>query len=146
MKSGLALFDFDGTITSADSARLFYRSLYRNKVVFLYRHIMLCLPELISYRFGWTDYLKLKRKRLQLHVGMLSDDDYKRHLLHFQQLLLPSMIKSNHGINPVFSKMISAFLLAEPSAILYPSFLIWPKKSTTPGRISDGFMLEINDR
>jgi phosphatidylglycerophosphatase C len=95
MKAGLALFDFDGTITSMDSATLFYRSLYNNPIVFVYRHIVLCFPQYISYRLKLSDYLPLKRRRLQVHVGELTEDNFKRKVLEFQQVHLPSIIKDS---------------------------------------------------
>jgi len=91
----LALFDFDGTISDYDSATLFYKSLYNNRFVFLYRHIFLCLPQIVAYRCNLTNYLPLKRKRLQIHIGVLSDDDFNKHLLKFQQVHLPSILKKS---------------------------------------------------
>jgi HAD superfamily hydrolase (TIGR01490 family) len=95
MKSGLALFDFDGTITRKDSALTFYQSIYTNRFDYLFRHIFLCLPEFILYRLGWTDYVPLKRKRLQIHVGRLTYSDYSRFLVNFHMVLLPSIIKQS---------------------------------------------------
>jgi HAD superfamily hydrolase (TIGR01490 family) len=91
----LALFDFDGTISDFDSATLFYRSLYSNRIVFLYRHLFLCLPQIAAYRCSLTNYLPLKRKRLQIHIGVLSDDNFNKHLLKFQQIYLRSIIKES---------------------------------------------------
>jgi HAD superfamily hydrolase (TIGR01490 family) len=95
MKSGIALFDFDGTISNADTAKLFYKSLYIYRVTFLYRHILLCLPQFISCRFRFTSYLPLKRKRLQIHVGGLTDVKFRRYLSNFQDVILPSIIKES---------------------------------------------------
>ncbi len=91
----LALFDFDGTISNFDSTTLFYKSLYNNKIAFIYRHLFLCLPQLVAYRFNLTNYLPLKRKRLQMHIGGLTNDNFNRHLLKFQQVHLPSIIKDS---------------------------------------------------
>lgn len=94
MKS-LALFDFDGTISNLDSTTLFYKSLYSNRFAFIYRHLFLCLPQFLAYHFNLTNYLPLKRKRLQIHIGILSDDNFNRHLLKFQQVHLPSILKES---------------------------------------------------
>jgi phosphatidylglycerophosphatase C len=95
MKAGIALFDFDGTISNADSATLFYKSLYKYRITFLFRHFLLCMPEFIKYRCGFTDYVTLKRKRLQIHVGALSEERYQNQILHFQLILLPSIVKES---------------------------------------------------
>lgn len=95
MKAGLALFDFDGTITSKDSATLFYKTLYNSPIVFVYRHLILCLPQYISYRLKLTDYIPLKRRRLQVHVGGLTEENFNRKVLEFQQMHLPSIIKNS---------------------------------------------------
>jgi phosphatidylglycerophosphatase C len=91
----LALFDFDGTISNFDSTTLFYKSLYSNRIAFIYRHIFLCLPQFVAYRFNLTSYLPLKRKRLQIHIGVLSDENFNRYLLKFQQVHLPSILKDS---------------------------------------------------
>jgi phosphatidylglycerophosphatase C len=93
MKDGLALFDFDGTISNSDSATLFYKSLYKNRIVYLFKHVLLCLPELIKYRCDFTDYMSLKRKRLQVHVGSLSQEEYENRILHFHNSILPTVIR-----------------------------------------------------
>lgn len=95
MKAGLALFDFDGTITSKDSAKLFYKTLYNSPIVFVYRHLLFCLPQYISYRLKLTDYIPLKRRRLQVHVGGLTEDNFNRKVLEFQHVHLPSIIKNS---------------------------------------------------
>ena len=95
MKAGLALFDFDGTITSKDSITLFYKTLYNSSIVFVYRHLLLCLPQYVSYRFKLTDYLPLKRRRLKVHVGGLTENNFNRKLLEFQHEHLPSIIKDS---------------------------------------------------
>ena len=95
MKAGLALFDFDGTITRKDSATLFYKTLYNSPIAFVYRHFLVCLPQYISYRLKLTDYLPLKRRRLQIHVGLLTEDIYNKKVLEFQHVHLPSIIKNS---------------------------------------------------
>jgi phosphatidylglycerophosphatase C len=95
MKAGLALFDFDGTISSMDSSMLFYKTLYNNPIIFVYRHLLLCLPQYISYRLKLTDYLPLKRRRLQIHIGPLTEDNFNRKVLEFQSRHLPSIIKKS---------------------------------------------------
>ncbi len=95
MKPGLALFDFDGTITKHDTAKYFYKSLYKNQFVFLFRHLILCFPEILFYRLGFCDYLPLKRKRLQIHVGRLSDVEFRRYVSDFETTILPSLIKGS---------------------------------------------------
>ena len=91
----LALFDFDGTISSKDSTKIFYQSLYTNRLIFLFKNIFLCMPEFIAHKLGYKDYTFLKRKRLQIHVGKLSENNFKRHLFNFHHKLLPSIIKQS---------------------------------------------------
>jgi len=95
MKAGLALFDFDGTITYRDSAATFYASLYTYRLTYIWRHIVLCLPEFIAYRAGRTSYMTLKRKRLQVHVGHLSEVAFEHKVAHFCENILPPMIKKS---------------------------------------------------
>jgi len=95
LKQGLALFDFDGTISNADSSSVFYKSLYKYKISYLYKHFLLCFPEFIKFRFGLIDHLPLKRKRLQIHVGALSREKYEECILHFHSNLLPSIVKES---------------------------------------------------
>jgi phosphatidylglycerophosphatase C len=73
MKKTLALFDFDNTITYVDSSLSFYKFLYNSKILFLYNHYFLCFNYVLLNRFRLINYLKLKRKRLDIHTSKFDD-------------------------------------------------------------------------
>jgi HAD superfamily phosphoserine phosphatase-like hydrolase len=76
MKKSIALFDFDGTISNFDSTHSFYRYLYKSQLGYLVFHYFFCLFDIIFYRLGFTSYLRLKNKRLDIHTSKFNDSEF----------------------------------------------------------------------
>ena len=93
--SALALFDFDGTITKKDSASEFFKFLYKNRIVYFYKHYFLCLVEIVKYKLFGYSYLILKNKRLRVHIDGLTEMEFKKHCYSFDENILQKLIKQS---------------------------------------------------
>ena len=91
----LALFDFDGTITTKDSATEFFRFLYKNRIIYLYKHYFLCLFEIVKFKFLGYSYLILKNKRLSVHIDGLAEMEFKQHCTNFDENIIQDLIKQS---------------------------------------------------
>jgi phosphatidylglycerophosphatase C len=101
MKKVLALFDFDGTISILDSTQIFYKFLYKSKLMFFFYHYVFCIREILFYRLCLISYLKLKEKRLKIHTSRFNDFEFSAiieefYLKEFFKLLNPKAIDRVH--------------------------------------------------
>lgn len=89
----LALFDFDGTISNVDSMSFFFRSLYRNKFIFIYRHYIICLVPIIKYKIGMISPQHLKEIRINSHLISLSNQELSEALICFNNIFFSNCIR-----------------------------------------------------
>lgn len=73
MKKSIALFDFDGTITTIDSSQYFYKFLYSSKLYYFYKNYILCICYIFLYKIKIISYLPLKKYRLHIHTSKFHD-------------------------------------------------------------------------
>jgi HAD superfamily hydrolase (TIGR01490 family) len=73
----LALFDFDGTLTSRDSSVAFYQFIYKSKTYFFIFNYIICFKELLFFIFNNSNYLPLKKRRLFVHTSKLKDHELR---------------------------------------------------------------------
>jgi phosphatidylglycerophosphatase C len=98
MKKTIALFDFDGTITTIDSTKAFYKFLYKSKFqYFLYNYIY-CFWVIILLKLRLINYLFLKKYRLNIHTSRFSENEFNQlnrefHIKIFNSLLNPKALK-----------------------------------------------------
>lgn len=94
MKKSIALFDFDGTITTEDSTKSFYRYLYTSNLAYLFYNYIMCLPHIFLCKIRAINYLPLKKYRLNLHTSKFNKVEFQDLVdefcnKHFSKLLNP---------------------------------------------------------
>ena len=65
MKKNLALFDFDGTITTKDTLSDFFKFIEPNPIIFFYYKYLFNIKDNIGYKLGFIDLDKLKKSRIE---------------------------------------------------------------------------------
>jgi phosphatidylglycerophosphatase C len=94
MKS-LALFDFDGTITTKDSLNEFLKYISRNKLEYLFFKYIRTLHYNLSYRVNLISYEVLKKKRIEFFFKHKTFLELKNLASLFSIQILPSLIKDS---------------------------------------------------
>lgn len=90
----LALFDFDGTITTHDSLSLFFKyvkpgiGFYINKYIYTF-------PQLLSYKFGIINSDKLKLARVSVFLKGLPKSYLLNKATEFNKVILPQILKNS---------------------------------------------------
>jgi phosphatidylglycerophosphatase C len=77
MKKSIALFDFDGTISTIDSVTYFYKFLYKCNLHYFINNYILCSLHILLYRIRLISYLPLKEYRLDVHTSRFNDVELK---------------------------------------------------------------------
>ena len=98
MKKSIALFDFDGTITTHDSTQTFYKYIYNSKFPYFFNNYVLCFGHIILYRLKLISYLPLKERRLDIHTSKFDKDEFqiltsKFYSKYFSELLNPRALE-----------------------------------------------------
>lgn len=78
MKKAIALFDFDGTISTIDSTYAFYKFLYRSKYQYYLHNYVYCFKLIILMKLGFVDYIPLKNLRLDIHTSRFNNDEFEK--------------------------------------------------------------------
>ena len=91
----LALFDFDGTITTKDSATEFFKFISGNRIIYFYKNYFLCLFEIVKFKFLGSSYLILKNKRLSVHIDGLTEKEFKQYCNNFDENIIHELIKQS---------------------------------------------------
>ena len=94
MKKTIALFDFDGTITTIDSTKSFYKFLYKSKVQYLLFNYLYCLPLIILLKMRVINYLPLKKYRLGIHTSKLNNKEFNQLIRDFYTKVFSSLLNS----------------------------------------------------
>lgn len=89
---GLALFDFDGTLTYGDSLFPFLREASGLPRFLL--NIALCSPTLVAYRFGWMENHRAKEKVLRRFLKAVSAPDFRRACGRFAEGRMQRLLNS----------------------------------------------------
>jgi HAD superfamily phosphoserine phosphatase-like hydrolase len=92
MKLNLALFDFDGTISSKDSVELFLKFV-NNKWFYYYVKFILTLHLYILYKLGMINYQKLKNDRLYYLLKGLKESEIFSLANDFSINILPNILR-----------------------------------------------------
>jgi phosphatidylglycerophosphatase C len=87
----LALFDFDGTITTKDSFIEFIR--YTHGSLFLYLGMFLMLPALVGYKIGVWPNWKAKEIVMRLFWAGWSEEKLQKKGDEFAKRLLPALCR-----------------------------------------------------
>jgi phosphatidylglycerophosphatase C len=98
MKKSIALFDFDGTITTIDSSQYFYKSLYSSKAYYFFKNYFLCICYIFLYKIQIISYLSLKKYRLHIHTSKFHDKVFNKitsefYTKYFSDLLNPKAME-----------------------------------------------------
>jgi phosphatidylglycerophosphatase C len=94
MKKTIALFDFDGTITTIDSTKVFYKFLYKYKFqYFLYNYIF-CFWLIILLKLRLIGYLSLKKYRLNIHTSRFTGNEFDQLTREFHTKVFNSLLNS----------------------------------------------------
>jgi HAD superfamily hydrolase (TIGR01490 family) len=88
----LALFDFDGTITTKDSAHTFYRFLYTSRLAYIYKNYVCCWWQIILLTFKLISYLPLKQRRLLVHTKGIQPERLAAIATEYQQKVLEKIL------------------------------------------------------
>jgi phosphatidylglycerophosphatase C len=91
MKTALALFDFDGTITTKDT--LFEIIKFQKGSLSFYLGMAWLLPWLISFKLKIVSAKKVKEKTLSLFFANQSEPEFQNMCNRFIQSALPTMLK-----------------------------------------------------
>jgi phosphatidylglycerophosphatase C len=91
-KKTIAVFDFDGTITTTDSLLLFLSSEFGWHKVLL--KSVLLLPLFISYFFKKTGRKEVKEALLKTFFEKLPFEEFQRKCEHYAQTSLPKIVRS----------------------------------------------------
>lgn len=95
MINKIAFLDFDGTLTNKDSISLFYKSLYKSRLIYFYYNYLLCFFELVNNYLDKTKYFKLKTKRLHNNLNRLNIENFTYFTDLFKSNILPGIIKQS---------------------------------------------------
>lgn len=95
MTKKIAFFDFDGTLTYRDSTTLFYKSLYKSKLIYYYYNYFLCLFEIFIIFFDKKKYFKLKKKRFHNNLNRLTVRKFLLLSNSFKSNILPKIMKQS---------------------------------------------------
>jgi phosphatidylglycerophosphatase C len=117
MKKNLALFDFDGTISTKDSLSEFLKYIEPNYFKFIFLKYFCSLPQNIAYKIGIISSDDLKKKRIELFFKNKKYSDLVKLGSKFATDVLPTIVKSsaiqaiqNHLLNKDEVYIISASL------------------------------------
>jgi HAD superfamily hydrolase (TIGR01490 family) len=92
MKKAIALFDFDGTITTFDSVHYFYKSLYKSTFNYLFYNYVLCFWHIILYRIKLIGYFPLKAWRLHIHTSKFTNEELYNLSSEFYSKYFPDLL------------------------------------------------------
>ena len=92
-KKEIVFFDFDGTITTKDSTKEFYKFVYGGFFWFRYYFTNLLFYFLVKVKT--KNYLQLKIKRLKDLINYVGSENLKSKGLEFQRKILPGLIKKD---------------------------------------------------
>lgn len=93
MEKNLALFDFDGTISTKDSISEFLKFIEPNYFKYIYIKYIYSFPYNISYKVGLISYSILKKKRLEFFFKNKNYSDLVILGTKFAAEVLPNLIK-----------------------------------------------------
>ena len=106
MSKNLALFDFDGTITTKDSLSDFFKFIEPNPIFYFYYKYLFNIKDNIGYKLGFIDLDKLKKSRIEAFFHKKKYADLVAFGVIYANLILPELIKTsaleaidNHLIN-----------------------------------------------
>jgi HAD superfamily phosphoserine phosphatase-like hydrolase len=106
MNKNLALFDFDGTITTKDSLSDFFKFVEPNPIKFYYYKYLFNIKDNIGYKLGFIDLDKLKKSRIEAFFHKKKYTDLLALGDNYAKMILPELIKKsaleaidNHLIN-----------------------------------------------
>lgn len=91
----LALFDFDGTITTKDSLNEFLKYISKNKFEYLFLKYIRMLHFNLSYRGNLISYEILKKKRIEFFFKHKTFLELKNLGSLFSKQILPGLIKES---------------------------------------------------
>ena len=92
MKKTIALFDFDGTITTKDSTKYFYKFLYKSNLQYWLFNYLYCLRLIILLKLRVINYLPLKKYRLEVHTSKFNDKKFKQLIADFYTKVFSSLL------------------------------------------------------
>lgn len=91
-KNKLAIFDFDGTISSKDSTKFFLK-LSRGSTTFFYGYYIRFFHLSILSRLGLYDHKKLKEKRIYFFLNDMSLKVFQLHIDNFHSTFFNKYLK-----------------------------------------------------
>ena len=95
MKKNLALFDFDGTISTKDSLNEFLKYIEPNYFKFLLLKYFFSLPQNIAYKIGIISSDDLKKKRVEIFFKNKKYSDLLTQGSKFATEVLPTIVKAS---------------------------------------------------
>ncbi|MET0392477.1 MAG: haloacid dehalogenase-like hydrolase, partial [Chitinophagaceae bacterium] len=91
MSRSIAFFDFDGTITTADTLLEIFK--YRHGKAKFYFGFLLNSPYLVAYKAGVISNQLAKEKTLKFFFGGMQEADFKAFCEQFAAEVIPSLIR-----------------------------------------------------
>jgi len=95
MKKNLALFDFDGTITTKDTLSDFFKFIEPNLIKFFYYKYVFNIKDNIAYKLGFIDLDKLKKSRIEAFFHKKNYADLLALGDNYATIILPKLIKTS---------------------------------------------------
>lgn len=120
----LALFDFDGTITRSDSTLYFFKSLYKSKFLFIYKHYVTVIGYLIGYKLKFISVTRLKEVRLNSHLNKFNNSELNKLIQIFNKNYFNNEIKIS-GLSAIKNHLEKGDTVCIVSASWFPLLNLW---------------------
>ena len=96
----IAFFDFDGTLTTHDSLKLFLENAAGSTFKFYFKYYIRCSLLLLKLRFNKVELQKVKEKRLTMMLKSFSEPELEELSLIFAAKVIPNILRQK-GIEKV---------------------------------------------
>lgn len=119
----IAFFDFDGTLTTQDSLKLFLSEAAGSKGRFYYLYYVRCFSKLVRMYMGKIAPKEIKEKRLSLILKSYSDEQLEGFSNNFADEIIPSIFREKGREKILFHQSQGHEVVIVSASV---DLLLWP--------------------